>query len=95
MTDSSKSIRPGAIQPVINRNRCEGKGDCATVCPYDVFTIGTLPPEDRKGLNIIGKVKGFVHGWQQALVTNIDACHGCGICVTQCPEDAITLTRES
>ncbi|WP_113707468.1 hypothetical protein [Klebsiella michiganensis] len=24
---------PGEIVPVIDRNRCEGKGDCVEVCP--------------------------------------------------------------
>jgi NAD-dependent dihydropyrimidine dehydrogenase PreA subunit len=84
---------PGRFRPVIDRNRCEGKKECVAVCPYDVFTMGTLAKEDRAGLSLRGKLKGFAHRWQQAFATNADACHACGLCVSACPEKAITLTR--
>ncbi len=84
---------PGVFKPVIDRNRCEGKQDCVIVCPYDVFTIGTLPLELRAELSIRGKIKGWAHKWQQAFATNVDACHGCSDCVAACPEKAITLSR--
>ena len=84
---------PGTFMPVIDRNRCEGKEDCVKVCPYDVFTIGKVQPEQRKGLSLRGKMKGYAHRWQQAFATNADACHACGLCVAACPVKAITLTR--
>jgi len=84
---------PGMFMPVIDRNRCEGKEDCVKVCPYDVFTIGKVQPEQRKGLSLRGKLKGYAHRWQQAFATNADACHACGLCVAACPEKAITLSR--
>ncbi len=84
---------PGQFAPVIDRNRCEGKEECVVVCPYDVFTMGTVAAEQRKGLSLIGKVKGYVKGWHQAFATNAQACHACGLCVTACPEKAITLAR--
>lgn len=42
-----------------------------------------------------GKLKGFAHGWKQALIADADAdaCEACGRCVTACPEKAITLAR--
>jgi len=84
---------PGVFIPVIDRNRCEGKTPCVTVCPYDVFTIDTLPKEQRGDLSILGKVKGFAHGWKQAFAINADACRACGLCVAACPEKAIKLVR--
>ncbi|HEX7812372.1 MAG TPA: 4Fe-4S dicluster domain-containing protein [Burkholderiales bacterium] len=84
---------PGVFMPVIDRNRCEGKEACVKACPYDVFTMGTVLPEQRKGLSLRGKLKGYAHRWQQAFATNADACHACGLCVAACPEKAITLTR--
>ncbi|MEO8164064.1 MAG: ferredoxin family protein [Betaproteobacteria bacterium] len=87
------SQAPGLVAPVIDRNRCEGKQECVSVCPYNVFTMGTVQPELRTGLTVRGKLKGYVHGWQQAFATNADACRGCGLCLAACPEKAITLAR--
>jgi len=83
----------GAFLPVIDRNRCEGKAACVTVCPTHVFVVGTLPPAARSNLKLAGRIKGFVHRWQQALLINPGACEGCGKCVAACPEQAITLAR--
>jgi NAD-dependent dihydropyrimidine dehydrogenase PreA subunit len=97
MTDPNPSCKAdaGIFVPVINRNRCEGKGDCERVCPYNVFQVATLPADQRSSLSIMGKLKGFGHRWQQALLVNADACHACGLCVAACPEQAITLSRRS
>ena len=84
---------PGVFTPVIDRNRCEGKADCVPVCPYSVFTVGTLPKNQRGGLSFIGKLKGSAHKWQQALLVNPESCRACGLCIKACPEHAITLAR--
>lgn len=84
---------PGRFQPSIDRNRCEGKGDCAVVCPYEVFSIGILPADQRQALSLMGKLKGYAHGWKQAFTPNAQACQACGHCVTACPERAIKLVR--
>ncbi len=86
---------PGAFVPVIDRNRCEGKAECVKVCPTHVFVVGTLPPGDRNNLRFAGRIKGFVHRWQQALLIDPTACEACGKCVAACPEKAIALVRAS
>jgi 4Fe-4S ferredoxin len=83
----------GAFTPVIDRNRCEGKAACVRVCPTHVFIVGTLPRAERDNLAFRGRIKGFVHRWQQALLANPNACEGCAKCVAACPEQAITLAR--
>lgn len=83
----------GAFHPVIDRNKCEGKSDCVRACPVDVFAVETLPQNLRIGLSLKGKINGFVHRWQQAILVNPNACEACGLCVSACPEDAITLKR--
>jgi NAD-dependent dihydropyrimidine dehydrogenase PreA subunit len=92
---SSCKQAPGTFVPVIDRNRCEGKADCVTVCPNDVFEIAVLPKFERHGLSLKGKVKGFAHGWKQALLPNAGACEACGLCVSACPEKAIRLARSA
>lgn len=92
-TDADCGQQPGVFLPVIDRNRCEGNAQCVAVCPYHVFVIDVLAKEQRAGLTMRGKVKGFAHGWRQAFTPNADACHACGLCVSACPEKAITLAR--
>ena len=56
----------GRFRPEIDRNRCEGKQECVAVCPYDVFTMGTLQKDARAGLTPldeeIGRELGLVSG---------------------------------
>ena len=92
-SDDNCKQPPGVFTPVIDRARCEGKADCVVICPYDVFELNILPPEDRAGLGALAKIKGFVHGWKQSFAVNAEACRACGLCVSACPEKAITLKR--
>ena len=84
---------PGEFVPVLDRSRCEGKGECVRVCPVSVYAVGTLPPAQRGGLGLRARLKGMAHRWQQALLVNPGACEACGLCVQACPERAITLVR--
>ncbi len=47
----------GQVAPFVDRNRCEGKADCVRVCPYGVFQIRKLTPEDRSSLSTIASTR--------------------------------------
>ncbi|MFM0731780.1 ferredoxin family protein [Paraburkholderia sediminicola] len=83
----------GVIAPIVNFKRCEGKGDCAVVCPEHVFEIRRIDTPDYQQLGALQKFKLRVHGMNVAYTPNADACRACGLCVTACPERAITLAR--
>ncbi len=93
MTDLSSCKRAGALSPVIDRNCCEGKQDCVRVCPYQVFELRKLDPQERAQLSFAGGIKAFFHGYKQAFAVRADQCHACGLCVSACPERAIALAR--
>lgn len=81
----------GQLAPFVDRNRCEGKSDCVRVCPYGVFEIRKLSPEDRAALSMSGRIKAWVHGWKQSHVINPGDCHACRRCIDACPENALEL----
>ncbi len=83
----------GRVTPVVDPRRCEGKTDCAQVCPYDVFDVRRLTDAERQALPLLSRVKLAVHGGRQAFVARPEQCHACGLCVNACPERAIRLLR--
>ena len=84
---------PGYMVPIIDAARCEAKGACVPICPYNVLAIRKVPAEDVAGLQLMARVKLWVHGGKQAFALDPDACRGCGLCVKVCPEKAIQLRR--
>ncbi|WP_322084811.1 4Fe-4S dicluster domain-containing protein [Burkholderia sp. BCC1972] len=87
--------KPGVIAPIVDLKRCEGKGDCVAVCPENVFEIRRIDNADYLGLGLMHRLKQRVHGMTVAYTPNAQACRSCGLCVTACPERAITLARRT
>ena len=84
---------PGIIRPEVDARRCEGKGQCVAVCPYDVFEVGRLADEAFNAMPFRVKLKLWAHGRKTAYTPNAEACRACGLCVAACPEQAIRLIR--
>ena len=87
------SNRAGAVAPIVDFNRCEGKGACILVCPYDVFEVRKIDKADFQNLTFIGKIKNRVHRGMVAYTPNADQCRACGLCIKACPEGAIKLVK--
>ena len=81
------------IKPVVDFNRCEGNADCVRVCPENVFAMARIDDQDYRQLGLLSRFKLRVHGMQVAYAPNVDSCLSCGLCVSACPEKAITLAR--
>lgn len=84
---------PGVIRPKVDLTKCEGKADCVAVCPESVFEIRKIDTKDYDKLGLLHKFKQRVHGMKVAYTPRADACLACGLCVTACPERAITLVN--
>jgi len=84
---------PGTFAPVVSRGKCEGKADCARVCPYDVFEVRRIDDADFAALGVLAKLKSVAHGRKTAYAPRASACQACGKCVDACPEKAIKLVR--
>jgi NAD-dependent dihydropyrimidine dehydrogenase PreA subunit len=81
----------GAYFPVIDRNRCEGGGECSRVCPERVFEVRTIDGQDHDQLSFLGRMRSALHGRKSAYTPNASHCLACGLCVDACPEQAISL----
>ncbi len=93
MNDAACTQPPGQFIPLVDFSRCEAKGPCADVCPYDVFEIRKIDKSDFDKLGFLSKVKNLVHGGKVSYTPNANQCQACGLCVKACPEQAIKLVR--
>ncbi|HUJ75300.1 MAG TPA: 4Fe-4S dicluster domain-containing protein [bacterium] len=82
---------PGRLQPLIARQRCEGKHACVDVCPYAVFEVRVLTPQERRDLSWFTRLRVAAHGNRQAFAIRAQDCQACGRCISACPEHAIQL----
>jgi NAD-dependent dihydropyrimidine dehydrogenase PreA subunit len=83
----------GTFVPVVDRARCEGKRDCVTACPYNVFEVRTIDDADFRQLSFLDRLKSRAHGKRTAYTQRAADCRACGKCVEACPEKAIKLAR--
>jgi 4Fe-4S ferredoxin len=93
--DSSYSramdLEPVAVRPVIDHSRCEAKRACVRVCPVNVFEVRRIEPAHYGQLSAFGRLRSVAHRRMTAYADRAEQCTGCGLCVTACPEQAITL----
>jgi len=87
---SAVPLQP-VLRPVVDYNRCDGKGVCTQVCPWSVFEVQLLTATQCGPLSLSGKLRRLLNGGRQAAVARPDDCHACGACVRECPEEAIRL----
>jgi 4Fe-4S ferredoxin len=80
-----------SLRPVVDLNRCEGKAVCVEVCPWHVFEIRQIPSAQTGPLSLAGRLRRVMHGGRQAVAIRAADCHACGLCVKECPEEAIRL----
>ena len=90
MESKKKGKGQWILYPIVDFNKCSGKGPCIPICPFNVFEMTPIKSEDKENLNWIGKLKTSFNK-NKAYVTNAEVCNACGLCVTVCPEKAIKL----
>src|ERR1700749_2944045 len=61
-SSASCKQEPGALRPLVELTRCEGKGDCVRVCPESVFEIRRIADVDYLRLGLLHRFKQRVHG---------------------------------
>jgi len=55
MSDQDCKHAPRIFTPIVDFSRCEGKGPCLEVCPYNVFEIRKIEPSDYAALGLLSR----------------------------------------
>jgi NAD-dependent dihydropyrimidine dehydrogenase PreA subunit len=58
-----------------------------------VFELRQLSDAEAGPLTLRGRLRRLLNGGRQAVAVRVQDCHACGLCVRECPEDAIRLER--
>lgn len=48
LTKDNCKEEAGQLIPIVDFNKCEAKGPCIDVCPYDVFEMKLIDKDDFK-----------------------------------------------
>jgi NAD-dependent dihydropyrimidine dehydrogenase PreA subunit len=89
-----ESCRNNGTVPLVDQSKCEAKGECVSVCPYNVFELRPRTHKEISGLTFAGKIKAKAHKNLVGSPLHLDLCKSCGDCVVSCPEKAIKLIQK-
>jgi len=73
------------------RHRCTGCGVCTEVCPSKALTVLSREIENRNAANGASPTGLSSSVDVIRFELDLDRCIGCGICVEDCPEDALMM----
>ena len=79
------------VNVIINRNKCDGCGDCILKCKYNVLRISEISKQESDQLHLLGKIKTLIKGRMKAYVDNQKNCIICKECEENCHEHAIQV----
>ena len=80
-----------SVPVLVKLNACDGCGQCAIICPTQVFEMDELTTQEIGELSFLGRLKVRIKGNLKSHVTSPDACIACGKCMRSCHEHAITV----
>lgn len=79
--------------PVHIDDKCVYCGKCVETCQFDAITLGEeyFTVKDRRIFFVRKELSGPRTG---KIVTDVDACMACGVCVKKCPTNALKLEKD-